>query len=492
MKKKHSMLVKVIFAVSFLLPFSIAIVNLYYGTIPFWYDPARDLLMALANHDKISLIGQTSGIPGIFYGPYWIWFLSLALFVSHDPRVVAFFVVTLPYFILFPFILFRFKKQFDGTIALTLWLLFIASFSAYATQLWNPHLAPLFCLGTMYLLVAQDYKQKKIKGFLKILAAGFTAGLLMNTHISFGLAVVIGSMVFLLFFRMRRITVPFFIIGLLIAYLPFFAFEIRHGFNQVKTLIETVTSSSAVVRETSVDKLQIINLFFNSLARLLQIPTMLMYGLSGVTIAYFVFLYKKKKLLYSHDEKKLFILIASVTISTLAIYLSTKNPVWDYHFIGVEIVFLLLLGLVAKKSVLIKYALIGWVVVLMAFSVINLVTSLKNDPLKISSLTTKEHIVQTIYNDAAGKKFAVYSYSPATFTPDFDYLLQWKGEGKNQADLTSDGKAELVYLIIPWTTKDLKADFIDNRTPNEKYKTLKTWHIADETNIIKRVRYEKD
>jgi len=55
------------------------------GNISFWYDPARDMLSAWDNLHKLTLIGSTSGIPGIFYGPYWIWLLSIPIFFSKDP-----------------------------------------------------------------------------------------------------------------------------------------------------------------------------------------------------------------------------------------------------------------------------------------------------------------------------------------------------------------------------------------------------------------------
>lgn len=491
MKKKRNLIYKLFIAASFLLPMVFAFSSLYMGTIPFWYDPARDLFMGLATHEKISLIGQTSGIPGIFYGPYWIWLLSLALFISHDPRVIAFLVLTLPYFILVPLLLFKFKKQFGTFVPLLLWLLFILSFSAYATQLWNPHHASLLCLLTIYLLVSQDYKHEKWKAYVKILVGGFVAGLLMNTHISFGLAVIVGSYLFLIFSKNILKTLPLFTVGLVTTFLPFFIFELRHGFNQIQTVLETITSSSAVVKESSVDKVQIINLFFNSFTRLLQIPSAIVYWLIGIIFGYIIYLVKKKDFSLGPEDKKLLSLIGTITVATVSIYLATKNPVWDYHFIGVEILFLLFLGLLAKKNAYVKYILLCWILILLTLGTVRYVQGLSADRYKTSSLATKEHIVDIIYNDAKMKPFAVYTYSPATFTPDFDYLLQWKGKSGNSAILNDTGNAELVYLIIPWTTKDLKADFIDNRTPNEVYKTIKTWHIADETEILKRERYEK-
>jgi hypothetical protein len=490
MKKNSALLYKVFFAAALILPLIFALTSLSQGTVPFWYDPARDLLMALDNHQKISLIGQTSGIPGIFYGPYWIWLISLALFVSYDPRVIIFLVLTLPYFVLFPLLLFKFKIQFGKVIPILLWLLFALSFSAYATQLWNPHLAPLFCLLTIFLLVAQDYQTKQWKAFLWTFAAGLSAGFLMNTHISFGLAVIVGSYLFLLLNKNKLKSLPLFTAGILIMFLPFFAFEARHGFNQIKTVLATVSSSKAVVKETSVDKVQIINLFFGSFARLLQIPLAIAYLVLSLLIIYGGILFKKKKLSINQTEKKLLLLLGTIIVATFVIYLSTKNPVWEYHFIGVEIIFLLLLGFLAKKNKYIMYILGVWVFVLAIIGISNYIKGFSVDQNKISTLAAKEHAVNIIYTDINDKKFTVYTYSPTTFTPDYDYLLLWKGMGK-KATLQKNVKGEIVYLIIPWTTPDLKADFIDNRTPHARYHTVKSWHMPDEVNILKRIHYEK-
>ena len=94
--------------------------SVLWGGIPFWSDPARDLLLAWDNLHKISLIGPPGGIPGVFYGPYWLWILSLIQYVSLDPRVVTLTALLIPYFILSsdlpirsaPFIFMRVSSNF--------------------------------------------------------------------------------------------------------------------------------------------------------------------------------------------------------------------------------------------------------------------------------------------------------------------------------------------------------------------------------------------
>src|SRR5690349_8799468 len=96
---------------SILLPLATSLHLLLLG-VNFWYDPARDLMSAWDNLSKLTLIGPTSGIPGLFYGPYWIWLLSFGLLFSKNPGIVTFIVATIPYLILFPLVWFQFRKYF--------------------------------------------------------------------------------------------------------------------------------------------------------------------------------------------------------------------------------------------------------------------------------------------------------------------------------------------------------------------------------------------
>jgi hypothetical protein len=134
--------------------------------------------------------------------------------------------------------------------------------------------------------------------------------------------------------------------------------------------------------------------------------------------------------------------------------------------------------------------LIIWIAILMIFKINTFIKEFSDDPYKLPTLRTKEYIVETIFKDAGNNTFSYYAFNPLHFTPDYDYLFLWKENEDFSSKLTEEGEGSFVYLIIPWTTNDLRDDFIDNRTPNENFKTIKSWKIADETTILKRVRYE--
>jgi hypothetical protein len=100
---------KIVIALSILYPLILSLNNILNASMPFWFDPARDFLLAFDNLKKPTLIGPPSGIPSVFYGPYWIWTISVGLVFSRDPRFVAILVSLLPYFTIFPIVLFKFS-----------------------------------------------------------------------------------------------------------------------------------------------------------------------------------------------------------------------------------------------------------------------------------------------------------------------------------------------------------------------------------------------
>lgn len=465
-----------IFSGLLFLPFLILLPNLISGTIPFWFDPARDLLLALDNLKKPTLIGPPTGIPGLFYGPFWIWFLSIPLIFSRNPRLADFIVLMIPYCIFFPLLFHALFKK-DRAVTLIMWgFLFLSgTLGSYALFIWNPRLAPLFYLILAFLIIHK-------RSILTDLAAGLIAGLILNIHISFGIGVFLATTIFLAVSPKRLLP---FLAGLLVTFIPTIIFEIRHGFNQTNALVNTLTNgflyNSAVVGVTGFTKEQIFSYTWSLIPKIFQLPSLL------VGIILLAILLKRPRLLA--NEKRLFLYLTLTLISVLLLYLTSKNPVWDYHFIGVDIVIFLLLTILISKWKLLKIGLGVWVVILAIIFIRKEYFLPKPHPFEFSNLSTKEHIVSTIYQDAQKEKFDISIYDPAIYTYDYDYLLGWIGKDKYDFVPEKDRQEMLTkYLIIPKTLPTTKTDFINYRSPGNIYKTAKTWDIPDGTTIIKRVK----
>lgn len=505
-QKIGDILVKLVFLLVYLFPLFLSLKSILNGSIPFWYDNARDLLLALDNLKKPTLIGPPSGIPGIFYGPYWIWLLSGALSITRDPRFITFFLQLIPYFTIFPFLLFRFAQVFGKRTMLILWFLFIFAYQNYTTFLWHPHMAPLFYLFLVYLGVFTDFSCRNSKTYTRLFIWGFVGGLLMLFHVSFGLAMLIGSFLFIIFesgyyhlpkkktFKISSLIYFLFsfCLGIFFSLVPFFVFEFRHNFLQVRAIWKAVTNAilynSASVGQTGLSSGDILNSFFLSVpAKLLNISPHIFFVLAAVSILFIVYRGLPKKLSLSEEKKKLLRFLLICSISILYLYISSKNPVWDYHFIGVEIIYLLLLGIIIEQFSLVRSLIFLWTGVIFLSSVIHFFKSVPIDPYSISTLSTKEHIVDLVYKDAGSSRFSVFVYSGAIYTYDFDYLFQWLGNDKYGYIPGKESTAgEFVYLIIPKSPESIQLDFINYKTPNKQFRTVYQWVIPDGTTVVKR------
>jgi hypothetical protein len=506
-KNPSSLVVFIIALLLSLIPIIAISHKIFSGGIALWYDPARDLLLGWDNLHKLTLIGPTSGIPGVFYGPYWIWLISLAQLFSKDPRSILFIVLTLPYLIFFPFILSRFSKIFSPLTIALLCLLFLLGFSEYMTKLWNPYPAPLLILFVIYLQFIKT-ENSSLKNFFLSFLVGFTAGLVTNFHLSFGIGMLFGLLLYQIgetgyyFYRKKHrgkvalkkiIEIGLFFTGVLFSFLPFILFEIRHQFLQTKTLFIALTHYGGVVALKGLSQIEILQLFFKRFSDLLNIPVA--FTLVGfiLAISSYVYFYRKR-----HDgekplETKLLLILFSLSSSVLGIYLTAKNPVWSYHFIGVEILFLLLLGIFLNRSKYFQIVLSIWVIYMIASSSFTFLQSLNGHAERIAgNLAAEEQIVKKIQAEGKNSTYVVFAYSPSIYIYEYTYLFKWL----YQKDVPYDpGQvqpgSDVVYLIIPNSAKSMYNSFIEYRASSKQYKTEKSWNMSDGTVIVQRIKINK-
>ena len=484
-----------IFSLAILIPLIPVLKDVLSGFIPFWYDIARDLLLAQGNLHKLTLIGPPSGIPGIFYGPYWIWALSFALLISKDPRIVDLIVGVIPYFIIAPLIFLRFSRLFGFYRSLILWLLFSLSFAPfYAIRMWNPHPAPIIFLALSYLLVFNDFGKRKPKNIFISFVSGFLLTLIINFHISFGIGLAVGiGLLFLLDILQtiknknetinKLISILIFSFGFALCFAPFVLFELRHGFHQTQTLLNTFGKFGAVVGIPGLTKQDIIINLFITLGKLLHLPWQTSTLVAAFSLSLIIANFKK----LADSEKKLLLFLIAVISGILFIYLSARNPVWDYHFIGVEIIFVLLLGLAMKRSKIFTQVLGLWTLIVFAIVFIPFIKNLSHKQDSMSALSTEQKIVKKVSSDAKSRDYTVFAYSPSIYSYEYSYLFWWmenKDFSYDPGQIPTGGK--LVYLIIPTDKKVVREDFVNFKTPQSKYQTTGSWNFADNILLLKR------
>lgn len=480
------------------LPFLISVVDIYSGRIAFWFDPARDFLLALQNLKNPTLIGQPSGLPGLFYGPYWIWTISVLMVISKDPKLVTFLLLTVPYFTFFPFILYKITKEWGLFIFLSIWFLFIFNFGSYATQIWNVHYVAIFFLLAVYFFL--KFENKKLYKY-RYLLTGISLGILTNFHLSFGIPTVVGFFITIIIIHVleeKKLRLTFikdlfiklfnFTLGVFLAFTPFVLFEIKHNFIQLKTFITAVTDSivynSATVGQTGMTDNDILNSFFSKLTDLLGIDFVHLPYLVGVILILIHLVPLITKTNLKIWERKLLILLFMISLVILFTFVFNENPTWGYYFIGVELIFVLLIGLIFSKLYFFKFIILIFIFV----SLINHKSDMNKMFLKNNytnlDLGARTNIVKKIFQDA-DRDFYYYSYSSAIYTYEYDYLFQWIDK-RNERNVNKN--SNLVYLIIPKVEKAIKIDFINNKAPSDEYETRKVWNMPDGSTIMKMVR----
>ncbi len=476
------------------------------GGMPWWYDAAHNFILAWDHLQKPTLIGPASGIPGIFYGPYWIWLISLPMLVSKNPRFVGLIVCVIPYYTLFPLALFQFTKLFGKRIVWMIWLLFIMSTGIhYSTQLWSPNYAPLVVLWLITVLFFTDRKKAELRTYFRIFVTGVIAALLINVHLSFGIATLFGTGIYFLIelildLKRKKANVKEVLIqnvffgvvfsaGATLIFLPTLVFEYRHGFQQLQAVMNTFLKYGEVVSHKGLSKLEVLDVFFGRVGLLLHLHTLLGYILQIIVVFGVLRLIKKKKWKMKEAEKKLFRILFSFSGGLLFIYLSARNPIWNYHFIGTEIIFLFMIALLALKFPIIKKILTLWMTVVVGSFVILTIQHFTRPKLTAPDLKTKEYITDRIAIDARRDSYVVFNYSPAIYTYEYTYLFKWKYGKDVPYDPAQIPTGErVVYLNIPTTSNEIREDYIHYHTPQELYTTEKTWNIPDGSVIIKRVK----
>ncbi len=503
--KKIDSFVSLFLIVSIVFIFFITCRALYFGAFAFWFDPARDLGLGLANLRKLSLIGHPSGgLPGLFYGPYYIWLISFAEIFSKDPRWIWFAVATVPYFTLFPLVMLLYRKYTDISVILAFILLFLLSFTNHS-QIWNPNPTPIMYLGAVYFATLILFKNKQIA--LYAILTGLLAGFIANFHMSFGIGIIVSfGLLFLVnIFKAKtaddrkhdltnRIVVLFlFFVGVGTTYFPFLLFEFRHGFNQIKIILTNfyigLTQGTSLNLGHGFSRFEIVDYFFVQGSKLLHIPLPYLFFFIAFCFVYILFQARRtKKRSILENERNLLSIVLINAGTVLFLFLTAKNPVYDYFYIGVEMFFLLVALIITRKIPVVKWSFITLAFVLLALRVGEEVRALGVKNIS-SNYASKRKVVELIYKDVVKPPFTVYVYDPAIYTFDYDYLFEMFQDTYGFKPNRQDSSDKNVYIILPESkNQGSLRSFTEYHTPPSNFITKKKWVMDDRTVILKRER----
>ena len=420
--------------------------------LTFLGDEGRDVLVVFhILHGNLTLLGPTASVGGFFLGPIYYYMMAPFLFLfNYNPVGPAVMVALIG--VLTVGLLYKVTQDFFGKIP-AFFVSFLYAISplvvTYSRSSWNPNPVPFFALLLVYLLYQSAIKKSK----KLIIFAGIIFGILLQLHyLSTFLGVVVFFFFLLLSFLKEKEAISkirafitrclYFFLGMLIGWSPFLAFEVRHGFQNIQSILKFIFSSGDTGNNSRYFAI-VEDVFLRIFGRLLlafpryedlhlfSTQTLFVWSIFSIGIGLIsllclgVQLYKKKK-----DEKTfpgllLFFLWIVICIILFGFY---KKPIYDYYLgILYPVPFILLAALVSFIQKRLRYSNILLIFVFLILVFINF----QNRPFKNPGnhqLDQVRQISEFVLSKTGGEPF---NFAVISAGGNSDYAYRYFFESKN-------------------------------------------------------------
>lgn len=425
------------------------------NSFAFTYDVGRDLLAVneIIQTHKLPLIGPTTGIPGVFYGPWWYYFLlPIFIITSGSPQAiaVAMGIIGILSIILSYIIGLKLGSKFLGLV-FSSFVSISPVLVAFSSQIWNPNIAPFFVLVCLLLLI-QIFAEKKSSSWI-FLFLGITLAISVDLEIFFGLFFSVGVLLSLAIVKRKSFYIRNIInilLGALIILLPRVIFDLRHQFLLSKSFFSFVTlggSEGGVATTNIIDRVGSLFNFFGSVV-----------ANDNKAVSLVILIFILAVIAYSYKsipeiQKKVLITCSSIILVFLSSLLMFKHEIWPHYLVGLPIIFILVLSIsinsiaVKSKNLFFSLATIFFIL-LVNLNIPNLVNNAKNFKWEgdASVYRNQLEVIDYIYLDAEGKTFKYVVYTPPVHDYTYRYLFNWYGQ--KQFGYIPQAKANLAYFIL--------------------------------------------
>jgi 4-amino-4-deoxy-L-arabinose transferase-like glycosyltransferase len=412
--------------------------------LDFHYDQGRDALVIwdLLYKGKMFLIGPTTGLAGVFRGPFYYYLIAPFYFLGQGnpiyPSLFLSLTTVLAIWLMY-YLVSKFQDKQSGLIAVL-----IASFSYFMvwTSRWLSNPTPMLLLSVvlvwaMYLVV----KQKQYGWYVMSLVSGLS---LFSFGSSGELFYIPAILIFLILNWENRPNIKTLVVSTVLfifTFSPLLIFDIKHdGILRTGIQKNFLEEKSFVIPSTQFIKERTIFYYdsfsikiFHSRGKTEKIL---------LTIFLISFIFYAPALFKNKFTKIILILLLSPIIG-LYFYQGNNNNFYEYYLTGYYMIYITLSSLVLGKLWQKKY--IGKILV-----IIFVLVFLRNnyDPLKFKLTSNTDspnsivfinqlQAIDYLAYDSIGSKFNVDVYVPPVISYSYDYLFKWKGiiQEENQVKL---------------------------------------------------------
>lgn len=414
----------------------------------FYYDQGRDakVIWDLWHSGKLFLIGPTTGIEGIFLGPFYYYLIApFYLLGNGDPvfPAVALAVINC----LGIYVVYLIARQYFDTKTGLLAAFFIA-FSHQLVQahrwLSNPTPLPFFAALALLLLLKIVKGEKSAPIWLGL---GLILGLSLQLEAASAVFFLpAAALIFILF----RIRIPLhFFFSFSLTLIPQLWFNLRHDnllFASFHRFLVTDRSFIPAVFDFYPRRL---SFYFDTFsAKFFSDQTMaLIFSIVIILLAIFF-----RRQLIGRPLMVLLIWVLTPLVFLL-FYHGNNGYVWGYYFTGVYPAFVLIVSWVlttAYRSGLwpARAILAVFVTVFFVTNISSLRIDLQDDQMGENSIALgpSRVAVDWVYANAGDAEFNVDAYVPPVIAHSYDYLFLWRGT-THFSKLPSRENQKLLYVI---------------------------------------------
>ncbi len=420
-----------IFAI-LLLAFFVRIYNLG-NALAFYFDQGRDALVIwdFVHAGKLFLIGPTTGIAGIFRGPWYYWLITPFYFLGNgNPVLPAIFLAFTT--VVAIFLLYKNTQKAAGKTSALIAVIF-ASFSYYfiyaARWLSNP--TPMFLISMVLIWSLFRVIDGKKWAWLII---GTAIGMAMQFGSASEIFYLPGIIVFVIWQRkfLPSIKMAFLSLFLLsLAFVPQIIFDIKHDFILSHNIINFLTTEQSFkLSFWEVIKIRLpfyLQAFFVNL-----FPSD-----SKLSVIFLMFLtlltFLERKILFKNQKFVAALTVLFAPLVGILFFQGNSGNVYGYYFTGYYFIFVLLISIILGMS---HTKPLGKIVIFV-FLILFLKDNLKlinnyiiSKPTGSNAITleNQKKAIDWIYKDADGRQFNVDVYVPPVIPYAYDYLFKWLGE----------------------------------------------------------------
>lgn len=396
------------------------------------------------------LIGQETSITGVFIGPlfYYLMASSMALFRMNP--LGAYIPITIISLLTISSIYWVFNEFFGRNVGFIGAFLYAVSPGIILLDRWIVPTQPtnLWVVWFLYVLLSI------LKGKLPLVLIGVLIGLVWYVHIAFiPLLILLPSAWWLSKKRGLQFTIKIknLLIALLMLFillLPFFTFEIRHGFQQIKGLT-TATYEEKGDAKGLKRLVKVFNISGRSLSGLFLIdkntavPIEFFISLPIILFVLISYLYKAKVL----TKNQTIILSLWIAVDLLVQFLS-KRSIPEYYYANLFVPFFLILALLFsainfKKGILPVAVLTMFLLVILYWFI-----TLPDDQ---GGFLQKRKTIEYIKNNAQSQGYPCIAINYIEGQPGLPNGFRYLFWLNNLNVITADNDIPVYSIVTPWT-----------------------------------------